>query len=231
MFPQTVTRETITLAEMIDSGVELWDFDYPSYYKGEEKRAFEQKVTDHFLLREIGAETVGRFKHYFRCVMREIMPYYIQRYESQAIMAAIDDPFGNVNVTETFSQTSKGQTTNTQNTTSNATQQNDNDIVAVRHDTPQGKLAFSANLSDDTVTVTHATEVNQQKDRANYTTTDSGETTGTGETTGEVTHTLTRVGNQGVNTYAHDMKELREIFLNIDMEVISELEVCFMGVF
>lgn len=43
-------------------------------------------------------------------------------------------------------------------------------------------------------------------------------------------HTLTRKGNQGVNTYAHDMLEFRQLFLNIEQQIINdpELASCFM---
>ena len=98
------SRVTAELREILDAGVKLWDFDYPSYYKGEEKQAFEQKVIDHFYFRQIGAETVGRFLHYFRRTVREVMPYYIQRYKSVELM---DDPeirpLENYNMIEEFS--------------------------------------------------------------------------------------------------------------------------------
>lgn len=57
--------------------------------------------------------------------------------------------------------------------------------------------------------------------------------TGTEERTGKTKHTLTRKGNQGVNTYAHDMKELREIFLNITNQIINDkkLQILFMQVY
>ena len=52
--PRTNTKITVELRELIESGVKLWDFDYPSYYEGDEKLAFEQKVIDHYYFRQIG---------------------------------------------------------------------------------------------------------------------------------------------------------------------------------
>ena len=74
------TGVTVELGELVDAGFKLFDFDYPSYYQGEQKTAFEQKVIDRYRFRQIGQETPGRFKHLFRTRLREIMPYYIQLY-------------------------------------------------------------------------------------------------------------------------------------------------------
>ena len=74
------TKVTLELREIIESGINIWDFDYPSYYQGDKKAEFEMKVIDHYYFRQIGQETVGRFLHYFRSKIREIMPLYIQRY-------------------------------------------------------------------------------------------------------------------------------------------------------
>lgn len=47
---------------------------------------------------------------------------------------------------------------------------------------------------------------------------------------GTISHTLKRKGNQGVNTYAHDMLEFRQLFLNIEQQIINDPELvkCFM---
>ena len=51
------------------------------------------------------------------------------------------------------------------------------------------------------------------------------------ENSGTVKHTLTRKGNQGVNTYAHDMIEYRQSFINVDMMVIGALRDLFLLVY
>jgi hypothetical protein len=55
-----------------------------------------------------------------------------------------------------------------------------------------------------------------------------GPSTNEASSTGTTKHTYTKKGNQGVNTYAHDMKELRDTFLNIDMMIINELKDLFL---
>lgn len=203
------SRLTLELRDIVDNGdnsVDIWDFDYPSFYEGAEKTAFERKVIDHFYFRQIGSETVGRFLHQFRTKVREIMPYYIQLYDSQALMQSIEDPFGNVDITETFEQESSGQSSSMSTSESEGLRKFSN--------TPQG----SVNNLDD-----YMTDATQESGNA------SG--TGSSESSGTVKHTFTKKGNQGVNTYAHDMEELRKTFRNIDMEVINELNTLFLGVY
>lgn len=236
-----VTMELRDLLKMTDengSPFKLWDFDYPSFYEGDEKTAFEQKVIDHYLFHQIGCETPARFKHNFRTRIREIMPYYIQMYKSVKIMDELDDPFGNVDITESFTQTSNDTSSGTSTATSNAdrtTTRNDDRTVdedSTRRfsNTPQGKIENLDNYLTEAETNDHG-----QQENVTSTETDaaSGDTSASSTTTntGSVTHTLTRKGNQGVNTYAHDMLELRESFINVDMMVIGALRDLFLLIY
>lgn len=251
LLPRETTGKTLELREVIAGGVNIWDFDYPSYYKGEEKKAFEQKVIEHYYFREIGAETVGRFLHYFRRTMREIMPLYIQRYKSVELM---DDPeirpLDNYNMIEEFTQdtenTGSGSTTGSNNRSLEETSSDNGfstDMQSNVHsvqDTPQGSLSIALD-ENGSVLVARASEISQDVNQGNNTSTmtrtgTSTETGGSSEEsetqqTGKTTHTLTRRGNIGVTTYADLMEGYRKTFLNIDMEIIEELESCFMGVY
>lgn len=100
---------TIELRELIAGGIDIWDFDYPSYYEGDAKKEFEQKVIDHYFFRQIGQETPGRWLHYFRTRIREIMPYYIQRYKSVDLLMDAGDPLESYNLTETLKEESSSQ--------------------------------------------------------------------------------------------------------------------------
>ena len=42
------------------------------------------------------------------------------------------------------------------------------------------------------------------------------------ESSGTVKHTMNKKGNQGVNTYAHDLLEFRELFINIEQQIIKD---------
>lgn len=208
------TGVTVELGDIMKSGVDVWAFDYPSYYQGADKVAFEQKVVDHYRFRQIGSETVGRWLHQFRTRIREIMPYYIQLYKSQELMESIEDPFGNVDIVETFEQESTGKS----NTNATSTSTDNLDREHRFSNTPQGTIE---NIDK------YMTEASKDKD----TNTGTSASSGSSESGGTTKHTLTRKGNQGVNTYAHDMKELRETYLNIDLMIIRELNDLFLGVY
>lgn len=244
-----VTIELCDVLAMTDADgrpFDLWDFDYPSYYDGADKKAFEQKVIDHYFFNQIGCETVARFKHNFKTRMREIMPYYIQLYKSVDIMDAVDDPFGNVDIVETYTETSTG---NASGTSSASTQSANNseetntqtDAKSTNehrehkfNDTPQGTISTLDNY------LTEATlDTNTSSDTLNtngtVSTSSGGEatTTGTAEnkSNGTIDRTITRKGNQGVNTYAHDMIEYRQSFINVDMQVIGALRDLFLLIY
>lgn len=191
------TKVTVELRELV-AGYPIWDFDYPTFYTGEEKKDFEQKIIDHYYFRQIGQETAARWHHYFKARIREIMPYYVQLYRTIKIMDAIEDPFGNVDVTETFEQQTTGSASSSADNTEKFS------------DTPQGTID---NLETH---LTNATKTNGSAES------ESNET---------VTHTYHKKGNQGVNTYAHDMKEYREILLNIDKLIIDDLADLFLMIY
>lgn len=209
----STTKLTLELREIVDIGensVDIWDFEYPSFYTGEEKKAFEQKVIDHYYFRQIGQETVGRFIHYFRARIREIMPYYIQLYESEKLMREIEDPFATVDYTETYEEETSGQVNG-----QSSGQSSDNNEHRYSN-TPQGNIT---NLDD------FLTEASQD--------TNSGTSSGqsSSESSGTTKHTLTKKGAMGVTTFGHDMLEYRQTFLNIDLMVINSLQDLFLGVY
>lgn len=217
------------------------------------REQLNKKILDHYAFREIGFETVGRFLKELETTMCEIMPYYYQLFKSADILNAINDPFGNVDIKEVFEQestgSSNGTTTGTSNnkidTSASSTSKTDmnNNSKNVSANTPQGENGILSKGTKDINGVTYADNVtwNEDINSSEGTTSDTGNTTGEtsssgttkNETTGTLKHTFTKVGNQGVNTYAHDLKELRETFLNIEQQIIEDerLSELFMRVF
>lgn len=254
--PHQNSKITVELGELISSGMDLWNFDYPSFYQGEQKQKFEQKVIDHFWFRQIGAETPGRFLHFFKRTMREIMPYYIQRYKSVEMMNDPEiKPLDNYNMIEEYTSTAKNANTTESESEDTATSKGSENVVGgsgtaekvteVHSDTPQGKLNISIPaypLAENTAeTISSASDVRQNLNGSqtteNHDTTTNSTNTGSSKATAKVegdsteTHRLTRHGNIGVTTYAQLLEGYRQTFLNIDMEIIGELESCFLGVF
>ena len=107
------TGVTIELGELLASGFPLWDFDFPVprseiEYNGKtctvdfDRERLVEKINNHYRFRQIGQETPGRFKHYLKTRMLEIMPYFVQLYEFDAKFRNIDDPLESYNLTETM---------------------------------------------------------------------------------------------------------------------------------
>ena len=88
---------TMELREIV-SKVNIFDFDYP-IWKEDYRKEFETKFINHFYFREIGVETVARFKHNLKERLNLIMPYYNKMYYSQSLEQRILD---NYDITETF---------------------------------------------------------------------------------------------------------------------------------
>lgn len=228
------------------------------------REELNKQLLNNWKYREIGFETFGRFLDELEITMCNIMPYYNQLYKSVEIMGLIEDPFGNVDVTETFTETrtetssssgsasgtstdsSSGEST-TASTDSSSTESSTNSASKkVSSDTPQGSLSIT-----DIDSVTYANNVEWSKDSntstastdgssdssttssSTGTNTSSSTSEGESETSGTTTHTFTKKGNQGVNTYAHDMEELRRTFLNVTNQIINDKSIgeLFMNVY
>ena len=105
---------TVTLNEMIQNNVNIFDFDYP-IFREEYRETFEQHFIDYFLDDEIGYETVAMFKHRLKVKLNLIMPYYNKIFITQEMEQRILD---NYDVKETYNRSSVSDTTNSITSTS-----------------------------------------------------------------------------------------------------------------
>ena len=204
------TRLTVELGEIVDAGVDVWSFDYPSYYKDDAKRAFEQKVLDHYRFRQIGQETVGRWLHMFRTRVREIMPYYIQLYKSVELMENAGDPFEAYNLTEEYTETRSGSVESSENETA------EREGERRFSNTPQGAIE---NID------TYMTEATKEGDNA------SKNVTAAATNNDDVHYTMTRRGNIGVQPLGQEINVYRSALIDVDMKIIQELNDLFLGVY
>lgn len=75
---------TTQLRQLIENGYDIGLKDYPIFDESY-RNVLNQKIIDHYYMREIGAETPALFVFFLNRKMREIMPYYNQLYESAKI--------------------------------------------------------------------------------------------------------------------------------------------------
>lgn len=95
---RNLAKYTMELRDIIKNGVNIFDFNY-SFYDESKRNEFEEKFIRHFYFREIGAETIDRFKFYLEDKMLTVFPYYNELFKTSLIEY---DKVYNYDMTETF---------------------------------------------------------------------------------------------------------------------------------
>lgn len=199
---------TMTLRQVCAS-YDIGLMDYPIFDEGY-RLGLNQKIKDHFWLREIGQETPDLFIFMLNRRMREIMPYFNELYRSTRFRY---DPMTNVDMSSLSTGTMSSNGTNSatssdQNTASNKSR-------SVNSDFPQTMLETEQDYA------TGANDTTAQADGASTSTSsDTSNNQGTNESQNATT------GRQGSG--AQLIMEFRAAILNIDMDVIAGLDDLFM---
>lgn len=231
-------KYTVVLKTLLDDPAVKAEIDkalstYPLYKPEKEydlvpeREDLNARLLNHYKYREIGFETVGRFLDELRITMAEIMPRYNELLKTVVTMADLPSPFDNVDVVETFEEERKENATSETSGTAKDTTTTTNDVTSdnkqVQTQTPQGNINIAAKNID---TVPYADQVNWGKDNSNSngSSTSNGETAAnsSNESTGTTKHTFTKKGNQGVNTYAHDMLEFRTQIIDVVDQIVND---------
>lgn len=217
-----VNNYTMTLYEIINnfytrSEVEGWfkDYELTDYLTTEQiqtitnnglwtKDKLAKKIVDHFLMEEIGFETMGLFRQKVKITMQEIMESKLPLIYSRAIEY---DPLVNVDFTETMERS----VTNEGESSSNSSG------LSVNSDTPQGQISKANILAGNYASSTSASE---------------GEASGSSSNEMGEEYTKRVRGNSGVSATAQKMVEqFRDNIRAIDYEIIKELEPLFMIIY
>ena len=217
-----MSKYTIELREIENCICYLFPKGFPFYTDSEEMRQnFIQKFYDEYMFREIGFETVERFKKSLLGKLNKIMPYYTQLYNTELESKNINFLL-NKDLIETFEREVSGSSEVNSNSTTKAngtTTANSNDIM---YDTPNTRI-------DDMTK--YPTQGSQGENNA----TSSSNGTSTSNQTGENTQTektsLISKGNIGITSSAQLLKEWREVIINIDELILNDLEDLFMLLF
>lgn len=206
----------------------IFNFDFPIFDE-EYRSTLEQKIVRHFYTREIGYETVGRWKMALENKLNEIMPYYNKLYESELL---------EFNPLYTHDMHTKKDDTLVKGSTSEGREHHNvtygdehrETIVGTDYnlvsDTPQGGLS---GLDDMTYMS------NAQKNTTNSTNTGDYTRTDIGNSDNSKTVNSTDIDDYLQHVYGYAgyspsklLEEYRDTFLNIDMMIIKDLEKLFM---
>lgn len=197
-----------TVDEVINSTwQDLFNFTYPKlpdYKEGE----LETKIIKAYYMREIGFETVERFKLALNETLNRIMPYYIELYKSISLQG--DNPLENVDLIDHSDRATRN--TNTNNTTSSV--ESNGNSKQVFEDTPSNELGPDTNYATNITT-----------NNAENTDKGSSESEGTSDT--DDTYDRHVHGLQGYSK--QDLiARYRENIINVDELIILELRDLFM---
>lgn len=236
----------------------LFDFTFPIYDENY-RSVIETKIVKHFYTREIGYETVGRWKLALDERLNLIMPYYNERYKSTLFEF---NPMYDVDLTTDHSKGNEGNSENTNTGTSDATNdrkynRNDkyernltstntsidnSDRWQYYNDTPQGGIT-GLETGKYLTNATHNTDISNStntgtdtgNDNRNIADTDvntshqNSSNTGTNKYTDTESYLEHVKGKTSGTSYSKLLTEYRKTFINIDEEIINNLNDLFMN--
>ena len=213
---------TIELRQIENCICYLFPKNFPFYTDSEELRKnFIQKFYDEYMFREIGFETVDRFKKSLLGKLNKIMPYYTQLYQTELESKNINFLL-NKDLIETFEREITGSSEINSNATTNSSgtsTANSNDIM---YDTPNSRI--------DDITK-YPTQGSQGENNASSQSNGTSTSNQTGENTQSEKTSLISKGNIGVTSSAQLLKEWRDVIINIDEMILNDLEDLFMLLF
>ena len=184
------------------------------------KEKLARKIVDHYFVREIGFETPALFKHYAKVTMQEIMEEKLPLIYSSSIKY---DPLVNVDYIETFERTQDGEISNNGTSTSNSS--SNSDTLSINNTTPQQRIT-KQNLDSGL----YASSVNQSENNSGIESEVNSENNGTSSSNEQYTKKIK--GNSGVSATAQKMVEqYRQNIIAIDRQIISDLNILFMGLY
>lgn len=224
---------------------QIFDFDFPIWNE-DYRKTLEEKILLHFYMREIGQETVGKWKLRLMQTLQDIMPEMNELYKSVEFkydpLTDIDyttDTNGDteVNSTRNTNVTEGMQRNETENTADSGTntETSNSDNKQTFSDTPQGHLenvwngtyltTANRNVGDNTTTNTN--EATRDITRgANVDSTRTGSEAGNDKTKRTIVSRM--YGKSSFRSYGRLIQEFRENIMNVDKLVFDKLECCFM---
>ena len=224
-----MAKYTMTLREIIstfgEDEVKSWfkNYELSDYLTADEIAVIEEKgvwskdqladrIVKHFMLREIGTDSVGSFRLYLDDLLKETMETYVPLIYSAAIKF---DPLVNVDYLEEYD----GTTANS--SASNSTSVNSGSGLTISSDTPQGQINKGEILQGKYASSTNANETeNNITDNSN------------GVSNGNQHYNKRVKGNSGVSATAQALiQQYRDDVRALNTEIVYKLEPLFMGIY
>lgn len=170
------------------------------------KEQLAKRIIDHYYMREVGSDSVGRFKLFAKDTMNEIMESYAPLIYSLSIKY---DPLNNMDYTETYTGSNDSNT--------NSSSKANGSGLTVGSDTPQGRISKSAILAGDYASSTSASE-------------NENTVNDTSSNVGNQRYSKNIKGNSGVKAQEL-IREYRQNIRALNTEIVYKLEPLFMGLY
>lgn len=212
---------TLKMIDIVrDDKYNLFNFSY-NLYDNSLKPFFEEKFKQHFLLYEIGFDTVGLFKNRLKTKLNEIYPYYREIYKTELAYHEMD-----LLVTKDITDTYIRETTSNSNSSNNSTSEinsiSNSNNLATTHETPQNQTLDLDKFM---------TGANKETLSSNNNSTDTNSSNSETENNIVEKYTYSSKGNLGVASDGFLLEKWREIIINIDMMIFEELKELFLLVY
>lgn len=206
-----MSKYTTQIRNVIENGFEVMPKDYDFYDKAH-KAKFEELFIEHYYFNEIGFETLGLFKHTLKAHLNIIMPRYKMLYESRLQSY---DPSLLVVYRETIDKESIVQSTGD----SESTDQGSGTSTSFSAVIPQSGLNGQGldNFMKDA-----------DKGDSSSKSTNSGKSKQTGSSE---EHSDRNVYGSISKTHVNQLQEIRDFYINIDMEIIESCRDLFMLIY
>ena len=192
-------------------------------YDESHRTELNNKIIDHYYLREIDAETPQEFCLFLRRKLNEIMPYYNQLYKSESIDF---NPLFNIDITESFERQTNdsGDVNNTSNQKTNDKSKSHSNSLNCNNDTPNQEMT-----KQDLESNKFMSSFEHNSDEVDNENSSQTENKGNVKTINQGTEKWTRKqqGSSAGLPFSKAIQQWRDVMLNIDMQIIEELESLF----
>lgn len=206
-----MSRYTTQVRTIIESNFALFPKDY-DFYSEEHRENFEKKFIDHYYFSEIGFETLELFRYRLRSKLNDIMPKYKMIFESEI---KDYDPELLLSYREVSKREGSGESEGSSVSTGSGNSNSD----AFHANIPQSGLKDNGleHYMDDATRDKHSSSSTSKGDSKQ-------------NATSKEDYERNIYGVQG-RSKAQLIKEIRDIYINIDLAIIEECYDLFMLIY
>lgn len=216
-----MSRYTLEFRTLVDDkDFVIFDFDY-NLFDNSLKPEFEVLFCEYFYFRDIGHETVDRFKFELRNKLNMLYPYY-KEYWKTVKQVEVEKFMETKDLHETFTRTVEGEVLHNSTSNQNSTMNQTNKNTSKFSDTPRGeignieKFMSQASVNDDnsnTISSLTGNDTSNQNNRVTETT------------------EFHSVGDLGVSSSGLLIQGWRDVITNIYQLMFDDMEELFFGLY